>query len=301
MKTIGLKIDVDTLKGAKVGVPNLARLLNKLGCGATFFLSLGPDNTGRALRRAWRPSFILKCLKTKVASNYSFSTLLNGVLWPGPHIGGHCESLLRPLAYQENIELGIHSYDHQRWQNGVNNGMSAAAVQQEFARASAEFKRIFDKDAKFAAAPGWQANAKTLAAYAAANIKYASDARGHAPFYPIASGKPFNILQLPTTMPTLDELLGFDGFSADFDLIKHLTKIAQQQEFSVFTLHAELEGMKYLEWFSDLLSYWKALGWNMVTLGSLAKTYEASAPNANLVQGAFRHRSEKLALQENSV
>ena len=40
------------------GVPNLARLLDKYGARATFLFSLGPDPTGWALRRVFRPGFL---------------------------------------------------------------------------------------------------------------------------------------------------------------------------------------------------------------------------------------------------
>ena len=57
---LALKIDVDTLRGTQEGVPRLVELLRKHGAGATFLFSLGPDHTGRALRRIFRPGFFSK-------------------------------------------------------------------------------------------------------------------------------------------------------------------------------------------------------------------------------------------------
>lgn len=54
---IALKIDVDTLRGTVEGVPRLADICAHHGTGATFLFSLGPDHTGRALRRIFRPGF----------------------------------------------------------------------------------------------------------------------------------------------------------------------------------------------------------------------------------------------------
>ena len=48
---IGLKVDVDTLRGTREGVPRLTALFKKLEMDATFYFSVGPDHTGRAMRR----------------------------------------------------------------------------------------------------------------------------------------------------------------------------------------------------------------------------------------------------------
>ncbi len=57
MTIFSLKIDVDTERGTKEGVVNLLNLFSELNIPATFLFSLGPDNTGRALKRIFRPGF----------------------------------------------------------------------------------------------------------------------------------------------------------------------------------------------------------------------------------------------------
>ena len=57
---LALKIDVDTLRGTREGVPNLVLILKKHGVDATFLFSLGPDHTGRAIKRVFRPGFFGK-------------------------------------------------------------------------------------------------------------------------------------------------------------------------------------------------------------------------------------------------
>ena len=46
---LALKIDVDTERGTRVGVPALCRVLERAGAPATFYFSLGPDHTGCGL------------------------------------------------------------------------------------------------------------------------------------------------------------------------------------------------------------------------------------------------------------
>src|SRR5574341_1225201 len=203
---LAIKVDVDTDRGTRIGVPKLVRLFDELNVKATFLFSLGPDNTGRAIRRIFRPGFLGKVSRTSVVSTYGLRTLLNGVLLPGPHIGRRNGDVMR-LVRAKGHEAGIHCYDHIRWQDGLVT-MGREEVYEEFGKARKEFERIFGEPAGTAGAAGWQANALSLAAYDDAHLLYASDARGTHPFFPRIDKAVYGTLQLPTTLPTLDELLG---------------------------------------------------------------------------------------------
>ena len=67
---LALKIDVDTDRGTRVGVPNLVQDLRAAGVPATFLFSLGPDQTGRAITRVFRPGFLKKVGRTSVVQLY---------------------------------------------------------------------------------------------------------------------------------------------------------------------------------------------------------------------------------------
>ena len=75
---IALKIDVDTLRSTLEGVPRLVALLKKHQAQATFLFSLGPDNTGRATKRVFRPGFLSKVSRTSVLEHYGLKILLHG-------------------------------------------------------------------------------------------------------------------------------------------------------------------------------------------------------------------------------
>ena len=93
MARIALKVDVDTLRGTREGVPRLLDVLAKAGARATFLWSLGPDHTGWALRRIFRPGFFAKVSRTSVLEHYGLKTLLYGVLLPAPDIGREAASV----------------------------------------------------------------------------------------------------------------------------------------------------------------------------------------------------------------
>src|SRR4051812_26106739 len=95
---LALKVDVDTDRGTRVGVPNLVQDCQAAGATASFLFSLGPDQTGRAVRRVFRPGFFSKVSRTSVVQIYGVRTLLNGTLLPAPHIGRRNTGVLRGVA-----------------------------------------------------------------------------------------------------------------------------------------------------------------------------------------------------------
>src|SRR5271169_6122263 len=102
---IGLKVDVDTLRGTREGVPRLAELLKQHGVDATFYFSVGPDHTGRALRRVFRKGFAQKVARTSVVKHYGLKTLMYGVLLPGPNICSKAAAEMRGVR-DTGFEVG---------------------------------------------------------------------------------------------------------------------------------------------------------------------------------------------------
>ncbi len=297
-KSIAIKIDVDTERGTRIGVPNLMQLFKTLAIPATFLFSLGPDNTGHAIKRIFRSGFLKKVSRTNVVSVYGLGTLLNGVLWPGPHIGQRCAPTLQQVE-QKGHEVGIHCYDHVRWQDKVQS-WSQEQVFEEFQKACAEFRRIFSRAPLTAGAAGWQANANSLAAYDAANLLYASDARGIYPCFPKVGAKQFKTLQIPTNLPTLDELLGRVEFPLA-SLDDYYLSLLREDVVNVLTIHAEIEGMKYLPFFEKFLRKAQQQGIRFQTLQTVAEkilTNPDLIPVCELIQGTVDGRSGTLAVLE---
>ncbi len=297
MALIALKVDVDTFRGTREGVPRLAGLLERLDARATFLFSLGPDHTGRAIKRVFRRGFLGKVKRTSVVEHYGVKTLLYGVLLPGPHIGRRCRSFMQDTA-KRGFEVGVHTWDHIRWQDGVARA-NEPWTRRELALATEEFSAIFGRAPEVHGAAGWQMNRHVPALEQELGFRYASDTRGTGPFLPLVDGSVVPVPQLPTTLPTLDELIGREDLDGE-DPVEHLLALTDRAGAAdqVFTLHAELEGGAYLGSFERLLRAWKARGVFLTDLASYARGLDSSAlPRCNIVAGSVAGRSGTLAVQ----
>jgi len=294
---LALKIDVDTYRGTREGVPRLIEALKKHGAGATFLFSLGPDHTGRAITRAFRPGFMKKVSRTSVLEHYGIKTLLYGTLLPGPDIGRRCADIMRGTR-DAGFEVGIHTWDHVRWQDHVA-GRDARWTGEEMGAAYLRFTEIFGDKPRTHGAAGWQMNVHALRLTQRLAFAYCSDTRGHCPFIPVYRGEIVACPQLPTTLPTLDELIGLNGLNAD-NVAAHLLRLTETAPPTghIYTLHAELEGMKLLPVFEALLTGWKAMGYELVPTRALFDALTLQAlPRHELVMGDIPGRSGTLALQ----
>jgi undecaprenyl phosphate-alpha-L-ara4FN deformylase len=297
LTTIALKIDVDTFRGTREGVPRLAQVLTQVGAGATFLFSVGPDHTGRAIKRVFRPGFMGKVKRTSVLEHYGLKTLLYGVLLPGPHIGRRCRSFMQDIA-RGGFEVGVHTYDHIKWQDNVARA-SEPWTRRELTLALQEFVEVFGTRPAVHGAAGWQVNAHVPALEQELGFRYASDTRGVCPFVPVIDGAEVGVPQLPTTLPTLDELIGRPDLEG-VDPVDHLLELTAKEagRDQVFTLHAELEGGAYLGSFERLLRTWRARGVQLTDLATYAGTLDVNKlPRSRIVEGSVPGRSGVLALQ----
>jgi undecaprenyl phosphate-alpha-L-ara4FN deformylase len=296
MRKLVLKVDVDTLRGTEQGVPRLVELFGKHRAGATFLFSLGPDHTGRAIKRVLRPGFLNKVSRTSVVEHYGIKTLLYGTLLPGPNIGRRCAPLLRSV-HNAGFEVGIHTYDHVKWQDQVcrADGLWAS---REMRLAAEAFHTIFGMPARTHGAAGWQMSADALRLTQAMGFDYCSDARGTFPFWPSIDTHTIACPQLPTTLPTMDELIGLNGATVH-DAVESLLQLTKNRETpQVYTLHAELEGRKLLEPFARLLSGWRSQGYQLLSLRQCYESLEpAQFPVCEVYQGEVHGRSGTLLCQ----
>jgi peptidoglycan/xylan/chitin deacetylase (PgdA/CDA1 family) len=294
---LALKIDVDTLRGTREGVPRLLELLGRHGVRATFLFSLGPDHTGRAIRRVFRKGFVGKVHRTSVVRHYGLRTLLYGTALPGPDIGRRAVSVLRRVR-GEGHETGIHCWDHIRWQDGVA-GADLEWTRREMQRASERYEEVCREPPLTHGAAGWQMNIHALRLTQQLGFAYCSDGRGTHPHLPVWHAELIRCPQFPTTLPTLDELIGTDAITEE-NIAAHLLERTREPAPAghVFTLHAELEGGRLCGVFEQLLVGWKAQGWSLGPVRELHDAVEPLAlPRCEAALAAIPGRTGTLLMQ----
>jgi peptidoglycan/xylan/chitin deacetylase (PgdA/CDA1 family) len=294
---LALKIDVDTYRGTREGVPRLVEVLQRYNAQATFFFSLGPDHTGRAIKRVFRPGFLGKVSRTSVVEHYGIKTLLYGTLLPSPDIGMECADIMRMVGVA-GFETGIHCYDHIRWQDYVAN-MDAEWTRRELQLAVDRYTEIFGEAPHAHAAAGWQMNRHALRMMQRLGFQYSSDTRGTHPFIPTWQAEIIACPQLPTTLPTLDELMNRDGITLD-NIAEHILKLTAEPSTTghVYTLHAELEGGKWLPIFEQLMQGWQEQGYELVSMQQYLQGLDvATLPRHEVVMREVEGRVGTLACQ----
>ena len=287
---LAIKIDIDTLKGYLEGLPRLLEILKAHDVKASVFFSMGPDNSGKAIRRVFRKGFITKMFRTKAPAAYGIKTLLYGTLLKAPMITASNPDLIRRTA-DEGHDCGIHSWDHVYWQDNLPS-LTKDQIRAELERAFSQFEDYAHFRPESCAAPGWQVTPESLSVQDKLRLKYCSDSRGYSPFIPEMGNTTFSTPQIPSTLPTLDEILG--TVKAE-NVSEHYAKLLHEG-LNVHTIHTEMEGGMMHGVFSDFLDRCKNMGVEFLTLREVAgKTRKF--PKCKIEMGEIPGRAGKVALQ----
>ena len=247
---VGLRIDVDTFRGTRDGVPRLLDIFARHHIHATFFFSVGPDNMGRHLWRLLKPAFLLKMLRSNAASLYGWDILLAGTFWPGRLIGKTLGNIIKTAA-DAGHEVGLHAWDHHKWQKQVER-MPGDQSREEIRKGFDALTQILRNKPTCSAAAGWKCTEQVLLEKESFGFRYNSDCRGESIFRPVVDGR-VCAPQVPVTLPTYDEIIGRNGVSnANYN--ETLLDLIQPGKLNVLTIHAEVEGIICANLFEDFLS-----------------------------------------------
>ena len=256
---LGLRIEVATLRGTREAAPRIVAALKEARAGGTFLFSLGPDHTGRLLGTLPRVPR-LKC--------YGLAALVSGTLLPAADIGRRGAEAMRSVQ-AEGHEAGILAFDRVRWLKRIA-AAGEAWTADALRRARDRYEQIFGAPALTHGAPGWRMNRYAFRHAQRLGFQQGSDTRGTGPFIPVVRGEIVACPQLPTTLPTLDELLA-RGHTPE-EAVQRLLEASRDPPPTghVYALRAEVEGTVFAPAFTALLAGWRALGYDVVSLRDYA-------------------------------
>ncbi len=291
---LGLRIDVDTFRGTRDGIPRLRKILGRYGIKATFYLTVGPDNMGRHLFRLLKPQFIAKMVRWSAPCLYGWDIVFKGVLWPGPLIGNKLGKAIAVLK-DDGHEIGLHAWDHHAWQTRIEK-MDKTGVRKHLKKASDTLFEITGERSVTSAAPGWKSTDTSLEVKEEFGFLYNSDCRGDSVFFPVVGEKELSVPQVPVTLPTYDEIIGRNGICRD-RFNDFILSLLRPDRLNVLTIHAEAEGGPCAYMFSDFLD--KALHMG-ITVFPLGKIIERFSPQncSRVIKRLFPGREGWLSVQK---
>jgi peptidoglycan/xylan/chitin deacetylase (PgdA/CDA1 family) len=262
---LGLKIDVDTYWGMKNGVPMLLKILKDFGLKGTFFLSIGPDNSGRAvLQLIKNPLFLKKMLRTRAASLYGWRTSLYGTLLPAPMIAMSFPELVQSIM-REGHEVQFHAWDHRRWQDELPK-KSKQWIEDWFEKGIAGFEKLTGRIPSAFGAPSWLIDDRVIEIVRKYHFDYLSCTRAPSPFI----HRNVDLIEIPSDLPCFEELDPEDGK-------REISGLMKDGKNHVLPVHAEVEGGLFAEKFQQLLRDAISSGIQITTLHDLKMSLEGQS------------------------
>jgi peptidoglycan/xylan/chitin deacetylase (PgdA/CDA1 family) len=240
-RILALKVDVDTRRGMERGVPSLLDTLGAFHVPATFFLSFGPDNSGKAVYQLLRnPRFLVKMLRTNAPGLYGFRTALYGTLLPAPMIASALPGLCREIEARGH-EVEFHAWDHRTWQDALPRKKSGW-IRDWFACGLEAYEKCLEHPPKAFGAPAWLLTDAAVAAIAGHGWEYLSCTRAAAPFVLEGTG----LVEVPSDLPCLEEVGGRNG-------VPRILSALDAGGVHVLPVHAEAEGGIWRDAFAEIL------------------------------------------------
>jgi len=232
---------------------------------AAFFLSFGPDNSGRAVFKLLNnPRFALKMARTNAPGLYGIRTALYGTLLPAPLIGAALPELCRRIE-GEGHEAELHAWDHRAWQDTLPR-RSEEWVREWIDRGADAYERALGHPPRSFGAPAWTLSPAAVSVLSRRRWAYLSTTRASAPF--VIEGTA--VAEVPSDLPCLEEVGGARGAGA-------ILSALGCGGTHVLPVHAEAEGGIWRDAFVEILDGAEAMGYRVERLSVIASRLDAAS------------------------
>ncbi len=153
---------------------------------------------------------------------------------------------------------------------------SQPGIREEIEDSFEVYRAVIGTSARSFAAPGWRTSGAALKILDEIGIAYHSDTRGHAPYRCSVDGMILRAPEIPTTLPTMDEVMGTEGLESPDAIVRFYLERFSDSTLNVHTIHAETEGMGQLDTFVAIVHGLKERGARFVQLGEVARRLPAA-------------------------
>ncbi|MGC9325463.1 MAG: polysaccharide deacetylase family protein [Desulfomonilia bacterium] len=284
MPPLALKIDVDTYRGMKLGIPELSGILERFNIRGSFFISFGPDRSGLAMLQLFRPKFIKKMLRTNAPGLYGLKTLLYGTMLPAPMIGKDFPDQIRSLSGLGH-EIACHAWDHRLWQDWLPL-MRGKTIDEWFTSMVDAYEEILGRNPEAFGAPGWVMDSRALERAKAHGFLYLSCTRADTPFL----FRENSLVEIPSNLPCIEEV-GVEG------VLSRLREQSNTHIPQVLPVHAEVEGGLYRKEFEIILKTAISYGYELMRVRDITHSIDtASLPIRELRMGMIPGRAFPCAI-----
>jgi len=267
MKMIGLRIDIDSIGDLKA-TPHILEMLKEYDLKASFFVTMGPDKTGKNIKKIlWSPMDLLRAKPIR----YGLMTLARGFFMP-ENIHDQIKELRGILELGH--EIGLHGYDHYLWMNTL---MDKKEINEDIKRGIFFFKHVFGQLPSSFAAPGFMTYTNYLEILDSFNFIYSSDFISDRPFYPSIDAGMAKTLQIPVVMKSPGELT-LEGMSDDTILHRFKEQI-RKKEFFTFYIHPSYDCIYKKELINKMLSICSKIKNNLTFQKIYEDFYYENTPN----------------------
>ncbi len=260
---VALRVEAGTVRGLRLGIPNLMRLFSTYRVRASFFFALGRDLSGRRPLRTWR-----------ARRRLGLAALAYGSLMPAPDLADEALSLMKQAA-QNGHDVGVCGLSSLDWADRLAHADAAWVHDQVTALLEVAANANLPLPVALAS-PGWQIHPALLGDMLPGRFHYTSMTRGKLPYLPVLQGARSPIPEIPTTLPTVDELLCQAG--VDIDNVHEYLYAESRRVLPaghVFALSAEREGLDRLELMEKLLVMWRGQGGALRALDDIVGEVDA--------------------------